>query len=176
MSSVGFPFRGVRTALAAALFFGLFPHSASAQTPREIRIGLADGVPAARISAPAPFALRAGELVIETSEALVSPETEAGAPVLALGSFASEARAREVAESFREEGRTGPQSGFGEIRRPVVTSRSSLRVRRPNPKPRPCGPPVFPRPGSSGFRLRRARLWWSARSAVRPSGSPPGRP
>ena len=109
MSSVGFPFRGVRTVLAAALFFGLFPHSASAQTPRAIRIGLADGVPAARISAPAPFALRAGELVIETSEALVSPETEAGAPVLALGSFASEARAREVAESFREERADGPE-------------------------------------------------------------------
>ena len=80
-----------------------------AQAPREIRIGLADAVPAARISAAAPFVLRAGELTIETTEALISPETGAGESVLALGSFAGEARAREVAEAFREERPEGPE-------------------------------------------------------------------
>ena len=52
--------------------------------------------------------LRAGDLVIETAEALVSPETGAGEPVLALGSFADEGRAREVAEVFREKRPDGP--------------------------------------------------------------------
>ena len=88
----------------------LAPVPAAAQTPapREIRIGLADAVPAARISAAAPFVLRAGELAIETTDALISPETGAGESVLALGSFADEARAREVAEAFREERPDGP--------------------------------------------------------------------
>ena len=86
------------------------PAGAAAQsTPAEIRIGLADAAPAARISAPAPFVLRAGELVIETSEALVAPETGPGEPVLTLGSFASESRARAVAEAFREDRRDGPE-------------------------------------------------------------------
>ncbi|MXW72409.1 MAG: SpoIID/LytB domain-containing protein [Acidobacteria bacterium] len=88
----------------------LAPVPALAQTPgpREIRIGLADAVPAARISAAAPFVLRAGELTIETTDALISPETGAGESVLALGSFAGEARARQVAEAFREERPDGP--------------------------------------------------------------------
>ena len=89
----------------------LAPVPAAAQTPapHEIRIGLADAVPAARISAAAPFVLRAGELAIETTDALISPETGAGESVLALGSFADEARAREVAEAFREERPDGPE-------------------------------------------------------------------
>ena len=85
------------------------PALAQAPAPREIRIGLADAVPAARISAAVPFVLRAGELAIETTEALISPETGAGESVLALGSFASEARAREVSEAFREERPDGPE-------------------------------------------------------------------
>ena len=76
--------------------------------PREIRVGLADGAPAARISASTPFVLRAGELVIETSEALISPETGGGETALGLGSFANETRAREVIESFREQRNDGP--------------------------------------------------------------------
>ena len=88
----------------------LAPVPALAQTPgpREIRIGLADAAPAARVSAAAPFVLRAGELTIETTDALISPETGAGESVLALGSFAGEARARQVAEAFREERPDGP--------------------------------------------------------------------
>ena len=85
------------------------PALAQAPAPREIRIGLADAAPAARISAAAPFVLRAGELTIETTDALISPETGAGESVLALGSFVSEARAREVAEAFREERPDGPE-------------------------------------------------------------------
>ncbi len=85
------------------------PALAQAPAPREIRIGLADAAPAARISAAAPFVLRAGELTIETTDALISPETGAGESVLALGSFVSEARAREVAEAFREERADGPE-------------------------------------------------------------------
>lgn len=83
--------------------------AAAAQTSAvpEIRIGLADGATAARISAPAPFVLRAGELVVETSDALISPETETGEPVLGLGSFADEERARAVVEAFREASRDG---------------------------------------------------------------------
>ena len=85
------------------------PAPAQTPAPREIRIGLADAVPAARISAAVPFVLRAGELTIETTEALISPETGAGESVLALGSFAGEARARQVAEAFREERPDGPE-------------------------------------------------------------------
>lgn len=73
-----------------------------------MRIGLADGVPAALLTAPAPFALRAGELVIETSWVLVSPETGPAEPVFALGSFPTEAAAAEAAEAFRERG--GPDA------------------------------------------------------------------
>lgn len=74
---------------------------------RHLRVGLADGVPAARLTAPAPFALRAGELVIETAWVLVSPETGPAEPVLALGSFEREADADEAAEAFRERGGAG---------------------------------------------------------------------
>lgn len=95
--------------LLAAVCTSSASTSAAQTTAREIRIGLADAVPAARISAAVPFVLRAGELVIEASEALVSPETGAREPVLALGSFASEARAREVAEAFREKRDDGPE-------------------------------------------------------------------
>ena len=110
MNSAGSPFRGVRAVLLAVLCFAISPAVAPAQPipPRQIRIGLADGVSAARISAPAPFVLRAGELVIETADALISAETEAGEAVLALGSFAGEARARDAAEAFREERTEGP--------------------------------------------------------------------
>ena len=106
--------RAVRPVGASALHLLclviLAPVPALAQTPgpREIRIGLADAVPAARVSAAAPFVLRAGELTIETTDALISPETGAGESVLALGSFAGEARARQVAEAFREERPDGP--------------------------------------------------------------------
>lgn len=106
--------RAVRPVGASALYLLclaiLAPVPALAQTPgpREIRIGLADAVPAARVSAAAPFVLRAGELTIETTDALISPETGAGESVLALGSFAGEARARQVAEAFREERPDGP--------------------------------------------------------------------
>ena len=72
-----------------------------------VRVGLADGVPAALLSAPAPFALRAGELVIETAWVLVSPETGPAEPVFALGSFPTEAAADEAAEAFRERGGPG---------------------------------------------------------------------
>ena len=85
------------------------PALAQAPAPREIRIGLADAAPAARISAAAPFVLRAGELTIETTDALISPETGPGNPSSPLGSFVSEARAREVAEAFREERPDGPE-------------------------------------------------------------------
>ena len=94
--------------LAAGLAVLSAPAVAAQTTTRQIRIGLADAVPAARISASTPFVLRAGELVLEVSEALVSPETGAGDPVLSLGSFASAARAREVAEAFREVQGDGP--------------------------------------------------------------------
>ena len=111
MNSFGPTFRGVRAVLLAVLWFASSAAAVAGQPirPRQIRVGLADGVPAARISASAPFVLRAGELVIETSEALVSPETGAGEPVLALGSFASESRASEAAEAFREERADGPE-------------------------------------------------------------------
>ena len=111
MNSAGSPFRGVRAVLLAVLCFAISPAVAAAQPipPRQIRIGLADGVSAARISAPAPFVLRAGELVIETADALISAETGAGEAVLALGSFAGEAGAREAAEAFREERSDGPE-------------------------------------------------------------------
>lgn len=91
-----------RRALAAALV--LFPAAAaSAQdaSNRDIRVGLADGVPAARLSAAAPFQLRAGELVIETAWVLISPETGPAEPVLALGSFDGEDGAERAAESHR---------------------------------------------------------------------------
>lgn len=91
-----------RRALAAAL--GLFPAAgASAQEAanRDIRVGLADGVPAARLGAAAPFQLRAGELVIETAWVLISPETGPAEPVLALGSFDREDGAERAAESHR---------------------------------------------------------------------------
>ena len=106
--------RAVRPVGASALYLlclvilAPVPAPAQAPAPREIRIGLADTVPAARISASAPFVLRAGELAVETTDALISPETGAGESVLALGSFAGEARAREVAEAFREERPDGP--------------------------------------------------------------------
>ena len=96
------------------------PALAQPPAPREIRIGLADAVPAARISAPAPFVLRAGELAIETTEALIAPETEAGKPVLALGSFSDETRAREVAAAFREE---RPDAPDVRVRRDPETGR-----------------------------------------------------
>lgn len=96
------------------------PVSAQPPAPREIRIGLADAVPAARISAPAPFVLRAGALTIETTDALISPETGPGESVLALGSFSDEARAREVAAAFREERPDGPRV---RIRRDPETGR-----------------------------------------------------
>ncbi len=105
------------------------PAAAQAPAPREIRIGLADAVPAARISAAAPFVLRAGELAIETTDALISPETGAGESVLALGSFAGEARAREVAEAFREERPDGPEV---RLRRDPETGRY-LAVLSPGP-------------------------------------------
>ena len=96
------------------------PALAQPPVPREIRIGLADAVPAARISAPAPFVLRAGELAIETTEALIAPETEAGESVLALGSFSDETRAREVAAAYREE---RPDSPGVRVRRDPETGR-----------------------------------------------------
>ena len=96
-------------ALACSLGAPAAAAAAQSAAPREIRVGLADAVATARISAPAPFVLRAGELVIEATEALVSPETGAGEPVLALGSFASEARAREAAGAFREDRSDGPE-------------------------------------------------------------------
>ncbi len=105
------------------------PAPAQAPAPREIRIGLADAVPAARISAPAPFVLRAGELTIETTDALIAPETGPGASVLALGSFADEARAREVAAAFREERPDGPAV---RVRRDPETGRH-LAVLSPDP-------------------------------------------
>ena len=111
MSSTGSPLRAARLVLLAALCFAISPSGTAAQAipPRQIRIGLADGAPAARISAPAPFVLRAGELVIETADALISAETGAGEAVLALGSFAGEAGAREAAEAFREERTDAPE-------------------------------------------------------------------
>lgn len=72
-----------------------------------MRVGLADGVPAALLTAPAPFTLRAGELVIEASWVLVSPETGPAEPVFALGSFPTEAAADEAAEAFRERSGAG---------------------------------------------------------------------
>lgn len=91
-----------RRALAAGLV--LFPAAAaSAQEAanRDLRVGLADGVPAARLGAAAPFQLRAGELVIETARVLISPETGPAEPVLALGSFDREDGAERAAESHR---------------------------------------------------------------------------
>lgn len=90
-----------RRALAAALV--LFPAAAAAQEAanRDIRVGLADGVPAARLGAAAPFQLRAGELVIETAWVLIAPETGPAEPVLALGSFDGEDGAERAAESHR---------------------------------------------------------------------------
>ena len=105
------------------------PAPAQPPAPREIRIGLADAVPAARISAPAPFVLRAGELTIETTDALIAPETGPGESVLALGSFADEARAREVAAAFREERPDGPAV---RVRRDPETGRH-LAVLSPDP-------------------------------------------
>ena len=105
------------------------PAPAQAPAPREIRIGLADAVPAARISAPAPFVLRAGELTIETTDALIAPETGPGESVLALGSFSDEARAREVAAAFREERPDGPAV---RVRRDPETGRH-LAVLSPDP-------------------------------------------
>ena len=109
MSSAA-PRRGAGAVFLAALCSAIAPAASAGQAapPREIRIGLADGVPAARISAPAPFVLRAGELVIETADALISAETGAGEAVLALGSFAGETAARDAAEAFREERTEGP--------------------------------------------------------------------
>ena len=72
-----------------------------------VRVGLADGVPAALLTAPAPFTLRAGELAIETAWVLVSPETGPAEPVFALGSFPTEDAADEAAEAFRERGGPG---------------------------------------------------------------------
>ena len=116
--------RFVRALLSAAILMPAFTAGAPQTVEfREIRVGLADGVSAARISASEPFVLRAGELVVETSEALVSPETRAGEPILALGSFASETRAREVAEAFREERSGDPE-------RNEVPQRSDIRPRR----------------------------------------------
>ena len=89
-------------------------------TTGPIRIGLADGAPAARISAPTSFVLRAGELAIEAAEALVSPETGGGEQVLALGSFADEARAREVVAAYREE---RPGDPVARLRRDAETGR-----------------------------------------------------
>ena len=86
---------------------------------RELRVGLADGAPAARISAPAPFRIRAGELVIEAVEALVSPETGEGEPVLALGSFRTEERARQALDAFRE----GGEDAAGRLARHPETGR-----------------------------------------------------
>lgn len=131
-------FRAGLSFLALAL---LVPPSAAAQAPRAMKIALADGVPAARISAAAPFVLRAGELVIETAEALVSPETGAGQPVLALGSFATEARAREAAEAFREQRADGPAV---RVRRDPETGRHLAIL--------PSGPPA----GSEAEALRAA--------------------
>ena len=91
-----------RRALAAALV--LFPAAAAAAQEaanRDLRVGLADGVPAARLGAAAPFQLRAGELVIETARVLISPETGPAEPVLALGSFDREDGAERAAESHR---------------------------------------------------------------------------
>ncbi len=67
----------------------------------ELRVALAEGAVAARISAPVPFLIRAGALEIEAVSALIAPEAGAGRPVLALGSFPEEAGARGAAESFR---------------------------------------------------------------------------
>ena len=83
------------------------PGQAPAPEGPPIRVGLADGVPAALLTAPAPFTLRAGELAIETAWVLVSPETGPAEPVFALGSFPTEDAADETAEAFRERGGAG---------------------------------------------------------------------
>ena len=75
--------------------------------PSWIRIGLADGASAARISAGTPFTMRAGAFEIEATEALVSPETGASAPTLALGSFPGEEAAREAVRAFADAGIEG---------------------------------------------------------------------
>ncbi len=68
-----------------------------------IRIGLADAEPAARISAPTPFIVRAGELEIEAADILVGPETRPGDPVAVLGSYPVRDDARDAERRFRGE-------------------------------------------------------------------------
>ncbi len=97
------PVCGPTTALllATVSLAGVRPPAQPVDSSRAIRVGLADAASAARVSAPSPFVLRAGELRIEVADALISPETgESGESVLALGSFADRAAAREAAERF----------------------------------------------------------------------------
>ncbi len=98
--------------MTAAGLLALALAGAALQPPPEkigdIRIGLADEAPAARISAASPFTLRAGELRIEAREILVSPETAPGVPVLALGSYPSREAAREAERLLRGESRESP--------------------------------------------------------------------
>ncbi len=90
--------------LAVASASGAF----AVQLPDSIRVALADSAAAARVSASRPFVLRAGALEIEVAEALIAPETAAGGEaVLALGSFATEAAARDAARRRTE----GPDPG-----------------------------------------------------------------
>ncbi len=88
---------GILTVLIGA---AAVPEAAS----QEIRVGLADPAPAARISASAPFVVRAGALEVEAVEALVSPVTRPGPSVLALGSFTDARAAREVTQEFADAG------------------------------------------------------------------------
>lgn len=105
----GAPSGALRRGVLAAAALGLFPAAATGQDAanRDIRVGLADGVPAARLGAAAPFELRAGELVIETAWVLISPETGPAEPVLALGSFDAEDSAEGAAEAYRAAAGTG---------------------------------------------------------------------
>ncbi len=86
---------------------GLLALLAAVQLPAEtgsIRIGLADAEPVARIGAPTPFTIRAGELEIEATDILVGPETRpGGAPVVTLGAWPTREGARDALRRFRGE-------------------------------------------------------------------------
>ena len=99
----------VRPVILIAALFGV-AHVGAAQPDggRLIRIGLADGAPAARISAPTPFSIRAGALALEATDVLVAPEPAPPASVLALGSFVGEAEA-EAGGDRLDRGRGGGQ-------------------------------------------------------------------
>lgn len=93
----------------------------AAQPPPSIRVALADPAPAARVSSSRPFALRSGALEIEVIEALIAREAiPGGEAVLALGSFATEAAAREAVR--RQAG--GPDPGAAaRVTRDAATGR-----------------------------------------------------